>query len=235
MEAALLESRTLREGMAERVEVLDKVKALAALPDGIYATTQMVADYFEVPQSTLYAVVADHRAELVANGYRVLEGEALTCFKQVSGIRGRYRSLALFSRRAVLNVAMLLRDSEVARSVRRYLLDAEARPRGCYLEYEDRFRHIERLVLADRALVLARYAARRMNVSADDFAAQLVAHVCVGAANAAYEEWLRDETADLVELVHRAFSLAQRLPELDQTSDPAPKHRTPIRVRRVGR
>jgi hypothetical protein len=33
--------------------------------------------------------------------------------------------MALCTRRTVLNIAMLLRDSEVARRVRRYLLDAE--------------------------------------------------------------------------------------------------------------
>ncbi|MGW2209461.1 hypothetical protein [Streptomyces sp. NPDC001781] len=35
------------------------------------------------------------------------------------------RSLTVYSRRAVLNIAMLLRDSEVARRVRTYLLDVE--------------------------------------------------------------------------------------------------------------
>ena len=69
--------------------------------------------------------VHDHRAELEASGYRVLTGTELSDFKQLSGIRSRTRSLALFSRRAVLNVAMLLRDSEVARQVRVYLLDVE--------------------------------------------------------------------------------------------------------------
>ncbi|MGW2746044.1 hypothetical protein [Streptomyces sp. NPDC001450] len=42
---------------------------------------------------------------------------------------GRYpqarRSLTIYARRAVLNIAMLLRDSDVARQVRTYLLDME--------------------------------------------------------------------------------------------------------------
>ncbi|WP_441251146.1 hypothetical protein [Kitasatospora sp. McL0602] len=125
MEAVIFESPTYRQRLIERTDVLDKVKVLAMLPDQVYATTRMVADFFEVPAGTLYALVVDHRAELAGNGYRVLTGEPLTCFKQVSGMRGRHRSLALFSRRAVLNVAMLLQTSEVARQVRRYLLDVE--------------------------------------------------------------------------------------------------------------
>ncbi|MGW3622720.1 restriction endonuclease [Streptomyces sp. NPDC000880] len=44
---------------------------------------------------------------------------------QLSTRPTRTPSLAIFSRRAVLNVAMLLRDSEVARQVRTYLLDME--------------------------------------------------------------------------------------------------------------
>lgn len=124
-EVVLLESRTMRDGVAERTEVLDRVKALSLLPDGMHVTTAMVAAYFEVAETVIRALVFDHREELEANGYRVLTGEELSCFKQLSGIRSRTRSLALFSRRAVLNVAMLLRDSDVARQVRTYLLDRE--------------------------------------------------------------------------------------------------------------
>ncbi|MEV5959532.1 restriction endonuclease [Streptomyces sp. NPDC051987] len=88
-------------------------------------TTAMVAAYFEVGLEAVKSLLKDHRAELETNGYRLLVGEELRSFKNLSGIQSRTRSLALFSRRAVLNVAMLLRDSEVARQVRVYLLDME--------------------------------------------------------------------------------------------------------------
>ncbi|MGW2615995.1 restriction endonuclease [Streptomyces sp. NPDC001500] len=124
-ESALLESRTLRDGVLEHTDILDRVKALSLLPDGMHVTTAMVAAYFEVGLEAIKSLVKDHRSELEANGYHSLTGEPLRSFKNLSGIRSRTRSLALFSRRAVLNVAMLLRDSEVARQVRVYLLDAE--------------------------------------------------------------------------------------------------------------
>ncbi|MFJ9704284.1 restriction endonuclease [Streptomyces sp. NPDC101234] len=111
--------------MLDRTDVLDKVKALSLLPDGMHVTTAMVAAYFEVSRKAIESLVLDHREELVANGYRVLAGTELTSFKEVSGFQSRSRSLALYPRRAVLNVAMLLRDSEVARQVRVYLLDME--------------------------------------------------------------------------------------------------------------
>ncbi|MFF7544038.1 restriction endonuclease [Streptomyces canus] len=124
-ESALVESKSLRDSVLERIGVLDKVKTLSLLPDGMHVTTAMVAAYFDVTVEAVRALVHDHRAELGANGYRVLAGTQLSDFKQLSGIQSRTRSLAIFSRRAVLNVAMLLRDSEVARQVRVYLLDME--------------------------------------------------------------------------------------------------------------
>lgn len=115
----------MRDGVAERTEALDRVKGLSLLPDGMHVTTAMVAAYFEVGLKAIESVVVDHRAELEGNGYRVLSGAELTSFKEASGIQSRSRALALYSRRTILNVAMLLRDSEVARQTRMYLLDME--------------------------------------------------------------------------------------------------------------
>ena len=105
--------------------MLDRVKALSLLPDGMHVTTAMVVAYFEVGLEAIKSLVKDHRTELETIGYRLLTGDELRSFKNLSGIQSRTRSLALFSRRTVLNVAMLLRDSEFARQVRTYLLDTE--------------------------------------------------------------------------------------------------------------
>jgi mycofactocin system transcriptional regulator len=67
------------------------------------------------------------------------------------------------------------------------------------------------------AAVLARYAARRMALSPEDLAPQLAGQVSLAAASAAYEQWLRDESSDLDELIHRAFRMVQSLPDLDKT------------------
>ncbi|MFP8883334.1 hypothetical protein [Streptomyces mangrovi] len=66
-EEVLLESRTLRESVAEHTGALDKVKALAVLPDGMHVTTRMVADYFEVGLEAVKSLVKDHRDELESN------------------------------------------------------------------------------------------------------------------------------------------------------------------------
>ncbi|MDT0609660.1 restriction endonuclease [Streptomyces lancefieldiae] len=130
-ETALLESPTLRSSVLERTDVLDRVKALSLLPDGMHVTTAMVATYFEVAETVINNLLSRHRQELESNGLRVLRGPGLREFKKLnlssyrSGHPQPRSSLAIWSRRAVLNVAMLLRDSEVARQVRTYLLDME--------------------------------------------------------------------------------------------------------------
>ncbi|MFD0267152.1 restriction endonuclease [Streptomyces sp. NPDC127106] len=124
-ESVLLESRTLRTSVLDRMHVLDKVKTLSLLPDGLHVTTAMVAAYYEVSVAAVRSLVADHRGELEANGYHVVTGAELSALKALSSAPSRTAALALFSRRAVLNVGMLLRDSEIARQVRTYLLDTE--------------------------------------------------------------------------------------------------------------
>ena len=71
------------------------------------------------------------------------------------------------------------------------------------------------LVNAEWQAVLARYAALRMGEPPEALGPQLVAHVSLGAASAAYEQWLREESSDLVEVIEHAFDLAQRLPDLE--------------------
>ncbi|WNM28927.1 restriction endonuclease [Streptomyces sp. Li-HN-5-11] len=130
-ESALMESKALRDSVLDRTDVLDRVKALSLLPDGMHVTTAMVAAYFGVTAEAIRQLKARHHEELACNGMVTLQGRDLADFKRdiLSRYPGGYpqprSSLTLYSRRAVLNVAMLLRDSDVARQVRTYLLDME--------------------------------------------------------------------------------------------------------------
>jgi len=133
-EAVLLESRTMRGSLVGRTEALDKVKALRLLPDGVHVTTRMVADYFGVGTEAVKKLTVRHREELMASGMSVLRGSDLERFKRDNmslyreGHPQARSNATVFPRRAVLNVAMLLRDSEVARQVRAHLLDLAERP-----------------------------------------------------------------------------------------------------------
>jgi TetR/AcrR family transcriptional regulator, regulator of mycofactocin system len=59
--------------------------------------------------------------------------------------------------------------------------------------------------------VLARFAAERLGTTADSLGPRLVAHVALGASNAAYEQWLQDDDADLADLMRRAFASVRDL------------------------
>lgn len=127
-ESDLLESRDVRNVRLDRVNILDKVGSLAVLPDDVHATTEAVASFYGVPENTIKTIVRDHRRELEESGYRVVRGDELRQLRTEFGnqtLSARSKSLALFTRRAVLNVGMLLRDSEVAKQVRAYLLEVE--------------------------------------------------------------------------------------------------------------
>jgi hypothetical protein len=135
-ESVLFESRTLRASVIGRTGVLDKVKALTLLPDGVHVTTQGVADYYEVGERVVNKILQRHREELESNGFRVLRGADLREFIRdikslcPSSYPQARSNLGIFTRRAVLNVGMLLRDSEIAHRVRAYLLDAEGDGNG---------------------------------------------------------------------------------------------------------
>ncbi|MFJ9625938.1 hypothetical protein [Streptomyces sp. NPDC101181] len=151
-EVALLESRALRDEQLGRVDVLDKVKSLALLPDGIHVRTEDVARYFEVSTEVIKKVTFRHRAEMEESGLTVLRGSELRVFQRDmqslwGGGQESYpqaaTQLRLYTRRTVLNVAMLLRDSDVARCVRTYLLDAEGELRTQYASLDRRVTRIE--------------------------------------------------------------------------------------------
>ncbi|MEV4679620.1 hypothetical protein [Streptomyces kurssanovii] len=152
-EIALLESRAMRVEHAGRVEALDKVKALALLPDSIHVSTEGVARYFEVSTEVIRQVTSRHREELAENGMHVLRGSDLREYQSdkmsLSSAAGaksypqRRSSLTLFTRRTVLNIAMLLRDSDIARRVRTHLLDAEESLREGYASLDRRVTAVE--------------------------------------------------------------------------------------------
>lgn len=121
-------ARAERDSLADRTDVLDKVKVLSLLPDDMHATAEQVATYFEVGVETIKSVVKYNRDEVDSDGYHVVRGSELRLnFNPSSlGLDPRTPSLALFNRRVMLRIAMLLRDSGVARRVRTHLLDVEA-------------------------------------------------------------------------------------------------------------
>lgn len=136
----LLNAET-REKLAGRVEVLDKVKKLFLLPQLDMMTAQQVADYYEVPAETVKSCFKGNRDEISVDGVVKYTPKMLknlkvafqpsentgyvTEFKLSDDVvlRVPNAGINLFSKRSVLRIGMLLRDSPVAREVRTQLLN----------------------------------------------------------------------------------------------------------------
>ncbi|MGZ2360216.1 hypothetical protein LRE75_26660 [Streptomyces sp. 372A] len=223
-EVALLESRALRVEQMGRVDALDKVKCLVMLPDGIHVRTEGVARYFEVSTRAVRRLTDRHQTELSENGMRVLRGSDLRDFhsdmlslwggQQEESYPQAVTQLRLYTRRTVLNVAMLLRDSDVARCVRTYLLDAEQDLRAGYASLEHRVTRVEsHLAGVGTALQELGPVLSRMSHRLDSLDRRLEAtHQVVGAMSVR----LSGVSEDVVRLDGRMDALARNLRELNR-------------------
>ena len=137
-ETSLIEKKELREQMAGRVEVLDKVKELFLMPKLDMLTTQQVADYYEVEFAAVKKCFLRNKEEIDTDGTMLktpleLKGQ----FVPLVSTQGKYvfqvtddttlevpnRGVRMFSKRAILRIGMLLRDSKIAQEVRTQLLN----------------------------------------------------------------------------------------------------------------
>lgn len=91
-------------------------------------TKQQVTALFEISDATVERYIASNGEELKANGYTLLRGKKLNEFKGLADVTlmnegNKAPILGVFSFRAVLNLAMLLTESERAKAVRSRVLD----------------------------------------------------------------------------------------------------------------
>jgi hypothetical protein len=92
-------------------------------------TKAQVAQVLDIDERTIDRYLESHNDELSKNGYRVLRGQKLRELKQVLVDDmnvvdiSKVPSLGVFSFRAVLNIAMLVTESEKAKRIRNKILD----------------------------------------------------------------------------------------------------------------
>lgn len=142
-EINIVENKELREKMAGRVEVLNKVKELLLLPQLEMMPMQQVADYYEVDYKTVHTCYLRNKEEINSDGAAKIPVKSMASqFLQneeieVSVVNHAYEfkfsdeytlrvpnvGIILFPKRAILRIGMLLRDSEVAKEVRTQLLN----------------------------------------------------------------------------------------------------------------
>ncbi|PWQ98332.1 DNA-binding protein [Leucothrix arctica] len=90
-------------------------------------TKAKVAELLGVDTRTIERYVKNHTDEFGSNGYRVLKGKSLKIFKlqyvSDTGVGEKAATLGVFNFRAILNLAMVLTESERAREIRSRVLD----------------------------------------------------------------------------------------------------------------
>lgn len=112
-----------KNNIMERIDVLDKVKKVDYLlyKNEEVMTTEMVCDYFGSKKETIRSLIKDHKEELVIVGYAVLVENELKEFKREWQIKSKARGIAIFKKRTVLNIAMILKDNNVANNIKKEL------------------------------------------------------------------------------------------------------------------
>lgn len=119
------------------IEVLEKTKRILLIDNTDFMTVQMVADYYEVEKNTIEVLINRNREELKENGLNTISGINLKeMFEKhnmiIVGCRGYFECCGMrfsnkintiINKRVLLNIGMLLRDSLVARELRKRLLD----------------------------------------------------------------------------------------------------------------
>lgn len=138
----LVENKELREELIGRVEVLDRVGELLLLDELDVATTEMVAKYYDEDIKTIERQKERNIDEFESDGYKVYNKELvsnlLTNNMSVKTKRGGFnvldkdsnilfsgsnKGVALWTKRSILRLGMLLRDSEIAKEIRTQLLN----------------------------------------------------------------------------------------------------------------
>ncbi len=135
-------TREERAALLDRIDVLNKVKALMLLPEIFMVTVKQLAEYFEESEENIRKCYSTHKAELASNGAvnltpsqlsERLTGKNFTSVGSRSGqlvcinddcyFEMNNRGAVFFPPRAILNMAMLLPKSRVAREIRTQLLN----------------------------------------------------------------------------------------------------------------
>lgn len=131
-DSVLVESKSARDNRLAELshdrasEVLNKVKSLYfALWQGVgTATTEQIAEFYEVSNDVVRDNLRRHRDEFDSDGLKLLKGKALKDVREIISLTPDTPQATIWTPRAALRLGMLLRDSEVAKTVRTSLLDA---------------------------------------------------------------------------------------------------------------
>lgn len=122
-----------RQNILNNRYALEKIQEHLGLGGTLYQgeilfTKQQLVEIFAISESTVEKYISNYDTELRANGYSVLRGQKLREFKALEHVSvidygNRSPALGVFTFRATLNMAMLLVESDFARTIRSRILD----------------------------------------------------------------------------------------------------------------
>lgn len=129
----LTSSNVSRQNILNNSYALEKIELNLALGgtswhDERVFTKAQVANLLKIDERTIDRYIESNKEEITNNGYTILKGQKLKEFKEyVDDINvvdiSRAPSLGIFSFRAVLNIAMLITESQRAKEIRSKILD----------------------------------------------------------------------------------------------------------------
>jgi hypothetical protein len=121
-----------RQNILNNYVVLTQLQDYIGLPgmyfnEQYYFTKQQLADFYQIDIVTIERYLEGNEQELKHNGYKVIKAKELKDFKEKFGphlnISSKTPQLGLFNFRSLLNIGMLLVESEMAKALRSKMLD----------------------------------------------------------------------------------------------------------------
>ncbi len=130
--AACLRKESARDYQLERIshgraqENLNKVKALffAVWKGEGTTTTELLAEFYEVPEANIRQLLKTHQTEFVSDGLQTLRGKDLKQVRDLLSLTSMTVNATTWTPRAAMRSGMLLRNSAIAKALRTSLLDA---------------------------------------------------------------------------------------------------------------
>jgi hypothetical protein len=128
----LTNSNIERQNILNNKYALQRIQDYIGMPgmmfDGEFKFTKlMVSQFFDIDERTLERYLEQYQDELKHNGYVLIRGKALKelklQFAPVINVGSKTTQLGLFNFRSLLNLAMLLKESDNAQLLRSKILD----------------------------------------------------------------------------------------------------------------
>jgi hypothetical protein len=143
IENGIINVKERRTQMTENnIHILESVKDILTIANTDLITVQMGADYYEVGLEAINSLIKNNRDELIENGLKIykkkdflkvleghlrnnkqMNGKSILTFNDGYELIFPNRGMYLMTKRTLLNIGMLLRDSEIAKELRKRILD----------------------------------------------------------------------------------------------------------------